>query len=232
MKALRIPVALFVPTAYPDGHPQGFWWDRLHAALMRSAETAIDIAPIGQVELNSPAQRRQVYKRLRNHVKSLPHQQAMAWVDETVERLAEIPALNRVLSWDALRTLAAEGVSICSHSREHALLTQLTAAELKADLKESLDRIRDEMGTDAAPAVLAYPANAVNQAVSREAQRTGYLLSFGGSRGVNRLPVEKPQEVKRLPVLRYDQALYRAQLRPALSVAGGAISTIQRRLKA
>lgn len=232
MRSLGIPAVLFVPTAYPSGDRRGFWWDRLHAALHRTTRDQIDAPGVGSLSLANPAQRRQAYKRMRDYVKSLGHARAMSWVEEQIGLLAEVPELNRVLSWDRLRELASEGVSLCSHSRDHALLTRLDPETLAADLRESQARLDAELGTLAAPATLAYPANAANDAVRRAAREAGYVLCFGGARGLNRLPLANTHELKRLPVLRYGMGLYRAQLRPSLSLAGDALSRIRGRLRA
>lgn len=232
MRELGIPATLFVPSAFPDGRPEGFWWDRVHAALKRTAQSVFIINPLGQFELRTPAQRRQVYKLVRNYVKSLPHAEAMTWVDELISRLAEVPPLNRVLGWEALRKLAAEGVSIGSHSREHALLTRLESDVLARDLSESLEKVRAELGNDLCAPVLAYPSNAVNQAVQVAAANAGYVLSFGGRRGLNRLPFANAQELNRMPVQRYEQGLYRAQLRPTISFVGGVLSTLRGKIRA
>ncbi|MGE0621958.1 MAG: polysaccharide deacetylase family protein [Pseudomonadales bacterium] len=232
MKELGIPVVLFVPTAYPSGERPGFWWDRLHAAITRTTRDVLVAPGLGEFSLATPELRRAAYKRLRNHVKSLPHTRAMTWVEDQVASLAELPDLNRVLSWDELRALAAEGVSLCSHSRDHALLTRLDPRTLMEDLRESQSRLNDELGAHTAPATLAYPANAANGAVRQAARDAGYVLCFGGARGLNRVPLADTHELKRLPVLRYGMGLYRAQLRPSLSLAGGALSTIRGRLRA
>lgn len=232
MRARGVPAVLFVPTAYPDGNPQGFWWDRLYAALMRTDHREYR-APDGTLlPLHDDHVRRQAYKKLRGHVKSLSHDQAMQWVNSQVQSLAEVPPINRVLSWDALRQLAGEGVSLCSHSREHALLTRLSPEVLEDDLRSSQAKLNAELGELAAPPTLAYPSNAANETVRQAAADAGYLVSFGGARGLNRLPLKNAQELRRMPVLRYNTGLYRAQLRPSLSAAGGALATIRGRLRA
>src|SRR5690606_40733497 len=62
--------------------------------------------------------RRSTFKRIRNYVKSLPHEEAMAWVDEFCAAQGVSPIPNPVLSWDELRQLAAEGDTL-GRSEEH-----------------------------------------------------------------------------------------------------------------
>ncbi|MEZ5552336.1 MAG: polysaccharide deacetylase family protein [Pseudomonadales bacterium] len=232
MRELGIPATLFVPTDFPDGRPEGFWWDRIHAALRRTTRRTLAIDPLGQLDLETPVQRRHAYRIIRNFVKSMPHAPAMTWVDGLIDRLAELPPLNRVLGWEALRRLAEGSVHIGSHSREHALLTRLEASQLAEDLSESLEKVRSELGANAPPPVLAYPSNAVNPAVQEAASRAGYLLSFGGERRLNRLPLRNSQALNRMPVQRYEQGLYRAQLRPTISFVGGALTAIRGKIRA
>lgn len=232
LRDLGIPVALFVPTAYPDGEPRGFWWDRLYAALRRNSTGSLEVPPLGQLSIRTPAEQRKAYRLLRTHVKSMSHGVAMEWVDGLVGRLADVPDLNRVLDWNALKTLAAQGVSVCPHGHSHALLTRLSAVELLRELTVSKERMEVELGDLALASVLAYPSNAVNAEVRDAARRSGYVLAFGGRRGFDRLPLREPQSLRRLPVLRYEMGLFRAQLRPSLSMVADVLTAMRGRLRA
>lgn len=220
MAAAGVPATLFVPTAFPDGEPHGFWWDRIHAALLQTKLTSLQSSPLTELSLENSQLRRQAYKIIRNHVKSLPHIEAMVWVEDTIEMLGYPPPLNQVLDWEALRLLAADGVCICSHGRDHALMTQLDPLQLTADLTESQFRLEQELGSHADIATLAYPANATNASVRSASRQAGYELAFGGRRGVNRLPISDSQEILRLPVVGYKFGLFRALLLPAVIALG------------
>src|SRR5215217_3632612 len=118
------PVTLFVPTAFPDSGRR-FWWDRLFAALRAAPARMLD-TPVGPLSLTSPEEHLAAYRRLREHVKSLPHDEAMALVDRLVAELGPEPdGLPGVLGWEALQELAAEGVALAAHSRTHPLLNRL-----------------------------------------------------------------------------------------------------------
>jgi hypothetical protein len=79
-----VPVTLFVPTAYPSSG-RAFWWDRLHVAIGAAVEPLA--TPLGPLDLDTPERRTKAYRALRDHVKTLPHAEAMALVDELVARL-------------------------------------------------------------------------------------------------------------------------------------------------
>ena len=215
LRAYGVPATLFVPTAYPDAATAGFWWDRLHAALARTDRRELQIRPFGRLDLSTRPARRVAYKRCRTHVKTLPHAEAMAFVDRLTSRLAEVPRLDRVLSWATLRKLSAEGVAVCPHSHQHALLNRLDRDERERDLVTARQRFRESMHFDRP--VMAYPANAVDDAVMEDVARVGYTCAFGGRRGVDTVPPREPLDIMRLPVQRYPLSTYRAQLRPGFA---------------
>lgn len=221
LRELGIPAVLFVPTRFPGGTDRGFWWDRLHSALRRTLEQEIWTKQSGALPLADEAQRRAAHRALRMRAKSMPHAEAIAWIEGVIARLADdLPAPNRVLDWDALRQLAREGLRVCAHGEVHALLTRLSPSDLAKELVHSRARIEAELGADAPPPVLAYPASACDARVFEAVEEAGYLLAFGGERGIERLPLANPFDLMRLPVLRYGAALFRAQLRPSVSRLG------------
>ena len=220
LKSYGLPAVLFVPTSFPDTDGPGFWWDRLHSALVRTQEHCVDDPRGGKLDLESPGSRRAAHKVLRTHAKTLQHGEAMEWLDQTIDRLAEIPSVHRVLGWDALRKMAAEGLSVCSHGHLHALCTRLSQAELLDDLRVSRERIEKELGADAPQPVMAYPASACSREVCESAEAAGYELAFGGQRGIDQLPLGNRFEIMRMPVHGYGTALFRAQLRPSVSLLG------------
>ena len=109
LKRYGLPVALFVPTAFPDQPERKFWWDRLYHALSSTRRQRVQ-TPVGVFELGTPIERRKAFKALREHVKSLPHENAMQWVEDLVTTLDVAPSSHAtVLSWTCLRALAADG---------------------------------------------------------------------------------------------------------------------------
>ena len=85
---LGIPATLFVPTAFPDTD-RPFWWDRLYAALIHTAQTQPIETAAGSLALADRADRAAAFRSLRSELKSLPHAAAMAEVDRLVAELGE-----------------------------------------------------------------------------------------------------------------------------------------------
>ena len=144
----------------------------------------------------------------------------MDWLDGVLGNLADLPSVHRVLGWEALRKLAGEGLSVCSHSHAHALATRLAPDDLAKDLSHSKRLIEENLGNDAPPPVFAYPSTANDESSRRAVRQAGYELAFGGGRTIDRMPLTDPFEIMRLPVIRYATSLFRAQLRPSISHLG------------
>jgi peptidoglycan/xylan/chitin deacetylase (PgdA/CDA1 family) len=221
LRELNLPAVMFVPTAFPDAdNSQGFWWDRLYAGLSRATNTVVHLPNIGDVDLVGSTSVKPALNACKRHVKSLHHDAAMDWVESALSMLPTIPSVSSVLGWNSLRELAKEGLEISPHGHSHALCTRLTKKELVHDLETSRTSIERELGGAAFSSVLAWPANACNQMVCRTAHEVGFEMGFGGARGVPRLPVSNPLDVMRVPVLRYQTELFRAQLRPGIARLG------------
>lgn len=185
LKRYGLPVTLFVPTAYPGNSQRTFWWDHLYQAL-RTADRRDPIeTPVGRIALASPAQREQAYTRLRAYVKTLPHQEALTWVDEFCALLGAPPPEHAVLSWDALRRLAAEGVTLGAHSQTHPLLNRVSPEQARAEAVGSLRDLEREIGP--VPPVFAYPGGGITDELVRTLARDGFLAAFTTVGGINDL---------------------------------------------
>jgi peptidoglycan/xylan/chitin deacetylase (PgdA/CDA1 family) len=184
--ARRLPAVLFVPTAYPGAPARAFWWDRLYRCVANTALPALAVDPLGTLPLDSPATRWSSTLALQAHVKSLPADAAMDFVDALATRLGEPAGCERaVLSWDELRHLAGAGLALCPHTRTHPLLTRVTPQRAGEEARDSLVELRREIGT--AEAVFAYPSGAHDAASVEAVRRAGFELAFTQVDGHNDL---------------------------------------------
>ncbi len=207
-----LPAALFVPTAYPDQPGCAFWWDRLWSALAHTRRTELRTRE-ATLRLDSPAERTRSYKRLRDRVKSLGHDEAMTFVDELCTELGTRAAHNRVLGWSALRRLAREGATLVPHTRTHPLLHRIDADRVREEATGSLADLRREIGPT--PAVLAYPSGGHDAAVVQRLREEGFELAFTTENGINDLATADPLRLRRVSVtLRTARPVLRARLLP------------------
>jgi peptidoglycan/xylan/chitin deacetylase (PgdA/CDA1 family) len=183
MQRHGVPLTLFVPTAYPGDPETAFWWDRLWSVL--GAGRAIVATPVGDLPVRTLEERLRTYRRLRELVKSLPHQEAMRVVDELCgEAGVEAPSAS-VLDWDTLRRLAGEGVALGPHSRTHPLVHRLSSDDSRAEILGSLGDLEREVGS--IPRVFAYPGGGLDRETTAFLREEGFELAFATARGLNDL---------------------------------------------
>lgn len=183
LKRYRLPVTLFVPTAFPDDPERGFWWDRLEQAVATTRRRDELDTPLGRLPLAQPNQRDQAFRRLRDYVKALPHSKAMTLVEQICSELDVPPAPHRVLGWDELRQLAREGVTLGAHSRTHPLMDRISIEEARSEAIGSLHDLEREIGP--VPPIFAYPGGTFNDTIAEVLAHAGFALAFTTVRGTN-----------------------------------------------
>jgi peptidoglycan/xylan/chitin deacetylase (PgdA/CDA1 family) len=183
LRRAGLPAAVFVPTAFPGAGGPGFWWDSVHHAVAASPRRDVVEVGVGRIDLATSGSRAAAFRVLREHLKSLPHEQAMHEVAELLDRLDVAPVSNAVLDWDSLRGLSSDGVTVAAHSRTHPLLTRTTPETLieeiagsRADLEREIPRTLP---------VFAYPSGAHDDAVVEATASAGFRVAFTTERGTN-----------------------------------------------
>jgi peptidoglycan/xylan/chitin deacetylase (PgdA/CDA1 family) len=213
MKRYKLPVTLFVPTAFPGQPERVFWWDHLYQALVSTSRPYLD-TPIGRLSLESADRRRRTYRQLRAYVKFLEHDPAMEWINRTCSELGVSPVQDNVLGWDALRQLALEGVTLGAHTQTHPLMNRVSPERALAEAVGSLRDLEREIGP--IPPIFAYPSGGFNDDVVRGLDREGFALAFTTVRGLNDLRVADQLRLRRINVGRLAPlAAVRVQLLPS-----------------
>jgi peptidoglycan/xylan/chitin deacetylase (PgdA/CDA1 family) len=197
LRRLGIPATLFVPTAYPGRPDQRFWWDRLSHALRTTVRRSFDSDGV-KYSLDGEAARLAAFRRLRALLKATPHESATRMVDGWCETLGLPDAPSGILDWPALRSLAAEGVTIAPHTRTHPLLTRVDADRVAAEIDGSRVDLEREVGM--VPPVFAYPSGAHDATVVETVSSLGFELAFTTRRGLVDLRGADPLRLRRINV--------------------------------
>lgn len=200
LRSLGLPATVFVPTAYPDNPALAFWWDRIYRAIMLSPNGSRIPAPEGTVTLVAPKQRVQLFRRLRDHLKTIPHSRFRQLTDDIVAAAGVAdPPHNNVLGWDSLRQLDQQGVTLAPHTHTHPMLNQLSDEEIREELKTSCAVLQAQIGHSTSR-TLAYPAGGVSDAVVSAMVSEGFDVAFSTQRGVNSQSFEEPFRLRRINV--------------------------------
>ncbi len=197
----KLPVTLFVPTGFPDHPERSFWWDRLHRAFCQSAQKRIEVAEVGTLELHTPQALRESLKRTQNYVKTLPHSAAMKFVDEVYMRLdGQNAAQKSVLSWDELRQLASEGVTLGAHTVTHPIMTKLSPEGVRYEIKRAQEDLQHEIGKTLP--IFCYPSGGHDDAVVALLREEGFQMAFTTLDGQNDLRRADPLRLRRTNITR------------------------------
>jgi peptidoglycan/xylan/chitin deacetylase (PgdA/CDA1 family) len=192
-----MPATVFVPTAYPGQPERRFWWDRLYVAVCHGKSTHVD-TDCGTFVLESDQQRSRAFRTLRDQVKQLQHESAMQLVEDICEQQQAPPPPHNVLSWEQLRNLAGQGVTLAPHTQTHPLLTRITIEQARQEVVGSRDDLNREIG-DVLP-VFAYPGGACSPPVTDMLRQEGFELAFSVQRGMNDLKVADPLSLNRINI--------------------------------
>jgi peptidoglycan/xylan/chitin deacetylase (PgdA/CDA1 family) len=187
LRRYRMPAVLFVPTAYPDSRKE-FWWDRLARAFSFTNRQTIDLAPCGQLALRTPAERQVSARTWIKRLETLPHEQAMRLVDEVCRELGEARReAGNELTWEELRQLVADGVTIGAHTRTHAALTQLPLEGVRSEIRSCRQELLQQLGR--LMPIFSYPFGAHDDEVVEVVRQEGFELAFTCLHGFNCFPI-------------------------------------------
>ena len=186
LKKYRLPATIFVPTAYPDRSLRAFWWDRLYRAILFTSQTELRSTPASTLSLGTRQERQESLRRFQDYLKTIPDAEAMALVDRVCDELDNEQINPRsVLSWDELRHLAEEGVTLGAHSQTHPILTQLSVEQAREEIVGSQLDLQREIG-HVLP-VFCYPDGAHDEAVVNVLAEERFVLAFTTLEGRNEL---------------------------------------------
>lgn len=193
----KIPSILFVPTAFPEHPEKHFWWDSLYHAIHATSLPELRSA-LGSFPITTIARRHQAYKSLKNHFKTVPHEEAMAEVDRICRELDVPPQANDILNWESLRRLAGNGVALGAHTRNHPIMNCITLEELQNEVLGSLQDLTREIGST--PLTFAYPSGIHNDDAISVVRQAGFKLAFTTERGLNNVSRADRLRLKRINV--------------------------------
>jgi colanic acid/amylovoran biosynthesis glycosyltransferase len=196
LRKYGLPATVFVPTAFPDQPERAFWWDRVHQSVTTTGQQAISLPHLGTLRLGTPYARQNSLRAVQHRIKTIPHLDAMALVEQLCAELAaDAASTSEVLGWSELRELAKEGISLAAHTRDHPALTQLSVEGVGREVQRSLEDLKRETGT--AFPVFCYPFGLHNDRVVEELRKQGIELAFTCLDGHNTLPSATPLRLRR-----------------------------------
>jgi peptidoglycan/xylan/chitin deacetylase (PgdA/CDA1 family) len=201
----KVPATVFLPTNY-IGTNRWFWTDRLARLLGRISPIAVK-----GIRMRSANQTARTILHLNGNFKRRI-ESAIAILKplrlEAIEdALEEIEALagespdphgRAFLNWEEVSELYGSGiVHFGSHTASHSILTTLTDAEARRELRTSASVLREHKIVDPAFIPFCYPNGAVSTRIAELTCDAGYHLAVTTQRGWVR-PNANPYTLRRI----------------------------------
>jgi peptidoglycan/xylan/chitin deacetylase (PgdA/CDA1 family) len=167
-----VPAVFFIST---DHVTQGkaFWWDVVFREGRRSGKTENEIRRIVDG-----------YKRLKTEEVESELKKEFG-----KEALRPVGDLDRPFTPGELREFAGHPlVSLGNHTKNHAILTNYSVAEVREQIQGSQEAI--EQMTGQTPEMISYPNGNSSPEIQQAAREAGLKIGVGVRSGKNRLPLE------------------------------------------
>lgn len=194
LRRYGMPATIFLPTAF-IGTQTRFWWDELTWSLRRwwsipqGKSAAEDLRRLqaqypwmAQLEGESTGER---VDRIVEKFKGVSEQEIGEWLEAVRRALGLTASEQRALvNWQEVAEMSGAGISFGSHSSTHRILTHLSSAEMRRELRDSLESLR-QRPIHSIP-VFCYPNGDYSRKVVEEVQRAGYEAAVSGRIGLER----------------------------------------------
>lgn len=167
-----VPFTIYVPSSFADGTGD-LWWIKLEQALRILPRVRVEMNGASRTfELANDADRSKAFAEMYWWLRRIPEDQARG----VISRMARDAGIDSdklcrdlVMSWDELRTLAADPlVTIGAHTTHHYAIGRLPEAQARAEIADNLARIAAEVGKPCRH--LSYPYGDEVSAGEREFQ--------------------------------------------------------------
>lgn len=198
LKELSIPAIFFIPTKCIGERSLG-WWD-VAAYLVKN--TKLEKTRFRDKELLL-SDKKKIIAELIIELKKMEGSRVDGYLNELSESLEVLtPSLeiqgNQLMSWEQIKEVSSNGISIGSHTHDHVILSRQTLGDLRFQVKKSKDILEEQLGRDVKS--IAYPVGGYNHfdiETKRISESLGFKLGFSFLTGVNRFDRIDPFDVRR-----------------------------------
>jgi peptidoglycan/xylan/chitin deacetylase (PgdA/CDA1 family) len=205
LRAHGLTATFFVTTGFLD-QPRMAWWDEL-AWMVRHGDTPPDDPDAAT-------------RALTDHYKQLPASETERFLDQTAEatgagRADAATGAREWMTWDMVRELRENGMSIGGHTVDHPILSSLPSAGQQREVRDCVARLEEELGEPTR--LFAYPVgtrDAFTRETARVLRQARVRMAFSFYGGIQRPGEWQPMDIPRSHVGPWCDA---AQMRALLS---------------
>jgi peptidoglycan/xylan/chitin deacetylase (PgdA/CDA1 family) len=149
-------------------------------------------------------------KKLKLALKKITHLNRDKVIERVLSSFNDVVIPKLMMNWDDLAELKANGHYIGSHTTSHHILdTMDDEADVKKELVESRNRIKEKLGHF--PITIAYPNGNYNEKVIALSKEAGYKIGVTAKEGIFDPAKDNIFEVPRIVL--YNEPWWKAKLR-------------------
>ncbi len=201
LKKHSLCASVFVPTDFAAQPNCGFWWDRLHAAVIQTDVKQLVTPTMGTLALDNLKNRLLVLRNLQNYIKTLVHQEAMGFVGEICRKLGVCGIVQQsTMDWEQLKILSKHGLILGAHTRTHPLLTQVPLDKAREEVRGSYQDLKTNIG-NVLP-IFAYPNGNQNDDIRNLLREEGIVMACAGLQKINDMTTADPLALGRINITR------------------------------
>lgn len=189
MKRYRVPAMVYISVDHVEGR-RSFWYETLISAISGTAEQRLDLSALdlGSFDLEDQAAKVHAITELNQALKRYDTDTREHLVKQVAEMLgrADQASGSSMLTWDMVREMADQDVSIGSHTMSHPILSRESRERVRLELRDSKTRL--ETVLQRAVDAFAYPngrSEDFNDMVVEEAKEAGYSSAVTTMPGIN-----------------------------------------------
>lgn len=215
LKKMDIPSSMYIVTdSVNKGMPP--WTYMLDFSFAKTKVLSLnidtDILPshLKLTEWKSDKERIAYGKALKPFLKKLSNRDREGIFNQVIKDFNDIEfPEDLMLSWEEIKYLHNNGVTIGSHSVTHPLLGSIKKEEeIEHELKTSFNIIEKEIGK---PLSISYPIGSYNEVVKKIAQKVGYKYGLAVNHTIYDSNINDNYEIPRIDV--YTENYYKSILR-------------------
>lgn len=198
LKNLSIPAIYFIPTKHINERSLG-WWD-IAAYLVKNTHLTKSCFREKELILSN---KQKVIAELIIELKKMEASRVDGFLNELANSLdVPIPSLDiqgqELMSWEQIKELSENGITIGSHTHDHVILSKQTLGDLRFQVKKSKDILEEKLGKNIHS--IAYPVGGYDHfdlETKKISENLGFKLGFSFLTGVNRFDRIDPFDVRR-----------------------------------
>jgi peptidoglycan/xylan/chitin deacetylase (PgdA/CDA1 family) len=206
LREAGVSATFFIATSYIQ-EPRLPWWDHIAYIVKTTRQDAFTLDYPTPVSIDLRQSTRSValarLLRVYKHAADINEKAFLAHLGERAGVDADSESLGRELfmSWDQIRQLSEEGMSIGSHTHSHKILSAQSETDQRNELSLSKQILEAELGRPIT--AVAYPVGqtfAFDGVTKRLAREAGYRIGFSYYGGFNRTGPSDSLDVRRTTV--------------------------------